>query len=186
MAAPFVQPATRYVITVEGGTRTPQALANAHTDRAKSCQALINLFAGIDAGNWLAGRVEIHNGAGTGSGTAASQTVTYSGSTGAQTITIGGVAVSFTAGATDNATLVAAINAIRLNSSAFGLVFIPMAPVYGAALNAANVLTLWANTVPRANTLGNGLTLAVTGTGATAGGATFAGGVNAPANGFNV
>lgn len=176
----------RYVFTIEAGTITPQPFNQAHVDRAKTVQGIINLWTGIDAGNWRAGRVEVAVGAGTGSGTAASQTVTYSGSTGAQTITIGGNAVSFTAGATDAATVQAAIAAIRLVPLAFNLIFIPTPPIYGASINSSNVLTLWANTVPVANTLGNGLTLAVTGTGATAGGATFAGAVNAPQNGFNV
>ncbi len=180
---------SRYVFTIEGGTRTLQSLANAHSDKAKTCQGIINLWTGLDAGNWQGGRVEVHSGPGTGGGVAASQTVTYVGSTGPQSITVESVVLNFTAGATDILTVQNAIAAIRAGggvSAFFGMVFIPLAPVYGATINTANILTLWANTVPRANTLGNGATFSVTGTGATAGGATFSGGVNAPANGFTV
>jgi hypothetical protein len=177
---------TRYTLSIENGTITPQGLAQAHTDRAKSMQSWINLLTGIDAGNWRAGRVELHTGAGTGSGTAASQTVTYSGSSGAQTVVIGGTSVAFTAGATDAATVQNAIAAIRAHAVASGLVFVPTPPQYGATINTLAVLTVWANTLPRANTLANGTTFTVTGTGATAGGATMTGGVNAPRNGFDV
>lgn len=177
-------PGIRLVITVEQATLTLQQQFNAHVDRAKTCQALLNLFTGIDAGNWRAGRVEIQQGQGMVNGVAASQTVTYVTPSGAQTVTIGGVAVAFTAGADAAATVQAAIAAIRAHPVASGLVFIPQLPTY--VFNNANVLKLWANTIPVANTLGNGLTLAATGTGATANGATFTGGVNATLNGFSV
>lgn len=181
---------TRYVITVENGTTTPQGLNQAHADRAKTCQALINLFTGIDAGNWRAGRVEVGTGAGgfgAGVGTAATGTVTYTAPTGAQTVVIGGVTVSFTAGVDAPTTVQNAITAIRAHAVASGLVFIPTPPSYGAAINTLNVLTLWANTIPVANQIGNGLTLAATTVGGTAvATATFTGGTNSTRNGFNV
>jgi hypothetical protein len=181
-------PGIRYVFVVEQGTLTAAQVLNKHQDRAKTTQSILNLFAGIDAGNWRAGRVEIQQGAGLVSGVAASQTVTYAASAGAQTITIGGLAaISFTAGATDAATVQNAIAAIQAAKATAGsgalLVFVPTLPIYN--FNTAAVLTLWANTIPVANQLGTGMTIAVTGTGATAGGATFTGGVNAAPNGFS-
>src|SRR5258708_19950046 len=86
---------SRYVFTIEGGTRTLQSLANAHSDKAKTCQGIINLWTGLDAGNWQGGRVEVHSGPGTGGGVAASQTVTYVGSTGPQSITLDTIALNF-------------------------------------------------------------------------------------------
>ena len=174
----------RYVFVIEAGTLTPQVFLKQHTDRAKTCQGLINLWTGIDAGNWRAGQVEIHTGPGSNGGVAASNTVTYTAPAGAQTIVIGGITVSFTAGVDAPTTVQAAIAAIRANTSAFGLVFIPTPPQYGAAINTGGVLTLWANTIPVANQLGNGLTFAVTGTGAVVGAATFTGGTNSGPNGF--
>jgi hypothetical protein len=177
---------TRYVITIEATTGSvAQTLSATPDDKSKSTRALGNLIQGIGAGVYRAGRVEIQWGAGNG-GTAAAQTVTYASSTGAQSLTIGGTTVNFTAGASDAVTVQNAIAAIRANNTVFGLVFIPTAPVYGASINTAAVLTLWANTVPTANTLGNSLAITGTGTGATVGGATFTGGVNATRSGFNV
>ena len=178
---------TRYTITIEGTTSLfAQVLNSPPDDKSKTCRALANLINGIGSGAHRAGRVEIHAGAGSNGGTAASQTVTYSGSAGAQSITIGGTAVNFTAGATDAATVQNAIAAIRANTAAFGKVFIPTAPTYGATINTGAVLTLWANVPPTNNALGNSLSFAVTGTGATGGGLNFAGGVNASPAGFDV
>jgi hypothetical protein len=178
-------PGIRYVISIEAAPLTTAQVLSQHVDRSKTCRALTNLINGIGSGTYRSGRVEIQNGDGVAAAAvAASGTVTYSGSTGAQSITIGGVVVSFTAGASDAATVQNAITAIRASPAAFGLVFIPTAPVYGAAINTGAVLTLWANTIPTANTLGNSLSLACTGTGATASGASFAGGVNSTPNGF--
>lgn len=107
----------RYCITIERATTTLNQPLNAHYDRAKTCSALINLFTGIDAGNWTPGRVEIQAGQGAGSGSAAFATVVYSSSSGSQTISIqgqGGAGVgiltvasgSGTVGATIGGTLV--------------------------------------------------------------------------------
>lgn len=282
----------RYVFTVEAGTMTAVQVQTVHQDRAKTCQSIINLFTGIDAGNWRAGRVEVSQGAGvpgaTPLGVAASAQITYSGSAGAQTIvlsspgvaatgtltiaggagavggTIGGTlvtvtwatsdtataaalaaainanattnqyvfatsaagvvtlrslssttagngttlvasgtgvtasgpkltggtvtstTVSFQAGATDAATVQNAIAAIRASAPAMGLVFIPTPPNYGATINTAGVLTIWANTIPVANALGNAMIVAVTGTGASVTTEVFSGGINSGPNGFSV
>ena len=96
--------------------------------------------------------------------TVATQTVTYTAPSGAQTVTIAGWVLSFTSSGvqnTDAATLVSLINSD-----------VVLARVFNASA-AANVVTITYK-VPGAG--GNFLTLAVTGTGAAAGGATFAGG----------
>lgn len=80
----------RYTFSVEAGTLTPNSLNNLHQDRAKTCQGIINLFVGLDAGNWRGGRVEVHMGGGWGNGVQSPQTVNYSGSSGAQTISVQG------------------------------------------------------------------------------------------------
>jgi hypothetical protein len=175
----------RYVVTIENASLGSAQVLAAHQDRAKTLRALSRLIDGINAGDWRCGRFEIQSGAGTG-GTAAAQTVVYSGSSGAQTVVIQGTSVAFTAGATDALTVQAAIAAIRADPVAKNLVFIPTAPTYGATINTGGTLTLWANMTPATNALGNNMTLSVTGTGATATGATFAGGVAATANGFNL
>lgn len=104
-----------------------------------------------------------------GAGTAqSSQTVTYSSSSGAQTIVVGGYTVSFTAGASDTLTAQAAIDAISAD---------PVLSTFLFASKSSGVLTL----KTRAMGIFNALTLAVTGTGATRGGATFASGTSAAA-----
>ena len=104
-----------------------------------------------------------------GQGTAAgSGTVTYSGSAGAQTITVAGRQVSFTAGASDTLTALAAVAALNAD---------PMIPFFFLVTSAAGVVTIKAL---RLGTGGN-VSLAATGTGATPSGAALTGGTNAAA-----
>jgi hypothetical protein len=107
--------------------------------------------------------------------TPASQTVTYTAPSGAQTITIAGRQVSFTAGADAPTTAAIAVAAIQADTIANRLV---------RASAAAGVVTLRSNVPPTIAAAANGQTLAATGTGAAVGGATFAGGVNATDTGY--
>lgn len=109
--------------------------------------------------------------------TPASQTVTYTASGGAQTITIAGRVVSFTAGASDTATAAAAVAAIQADAVARKLV---------RATSVAGVVTLKANAPPVIATMANGMTLAASGTGAAVGGATFTGGIISTDVGYNL
>lgn len=94
----------------------------------------------------------------------ASGTVTYSGSATAQTITVNGRQVSFTAGANDTAT--AALAATTINAD-------PILKCFVTASSAAGVCTIRARLL---GTGGNAYTLAATGTGATASGANLTSG----------
>lgn len=99
-----------------------------------------------------------------------------------------GTTVTFTAGTTDTLTVAAAIAAIRASPTFLGHVFIPTVPTYGATINTGATLTLWANTIPTANSIGGAMFLTITGTGASLGNATgsFTRGVSGAANGFTV
>lgn len=110
-----------------------------------------------------------------GAATPASQTVTYSGSSGAQTITIAGRQVSFASGASDTITATTALAAIAADT---------IANRYVRATNVAGVVTLKSNLPPVQAACANGMTLAVTGTGASVGAATFAGGVSDTTAGY--
>ena len=98
------------------------------------------------------------------------------------------VTVSFTAGASDAATVQNAIAAIRASPAMLGMLFIPTPPTYGATINTSNVLSVWANTLPTCNAAGGGLFISVTGTGATVGApnGSFMTGTNATPNGFSI
>jgi phage tail sheath gpL-like len=159
---------------VAAGPDGYRAQLTAPKDRQKTSAALHNMLQGVMAGVYRGGQVDIETDDGNG-GTAASQTVTYTAPAGAQTIVIAGRTVNFTAGADATATALAAVAAIQADSVANRLV---------SASSAAGVVTLKAKVLPCANTMANGATLAVTGTGAAAGGATFAGGVNSTNAGF--
>jgi hypothetical protein len=164
----------RYTIQVELG---PGMLAPQLKDakrRDKACAALVRLFQGIGSGTYNSGQVDVGVDDGVG-GTAPSQTVTYVTPSGAQTITVGGVAIAFTAGVDAPTTALAAVAAAQAS---------PAFRAMCRATAAAGVVTLRSNVNPRIYTAANGCTTAATGTGATAGGATMAGGVNAAQNGW--
>jgi hypothetical protein len=91
-------------------------------------------------------------------------TVTYSGSSGAQTVVIGGVTASFTAGASDALTAQAALAAVQ---AVLGISVQCYSQINTAT---PTVLSLYSKDP---NALGSVTTLTVTGTGATASGATF-------------
>lgn len=110
-----------------------------------------------------------------GAATPASQTVTYTAPSGAQTIVIAGRTVSFTASGTATNTALLAVAAIQADVIANRLV---------RATSAAGVVTLKSNVPPCMATSANGMTLAVTGTGAAVGGGTFTGGVNDTSAGY--
>lgn len=109
--------------------------------------------------------------------TTAAATVTYSTSSGAQTIVIEGVTVSFTAGASDAATAAAAIAAINANTTTVTALGLP--------LNATVIATVGSTTAKvfvqsiATGSAGNAYTITVTGTGATVtGGGTFSAGTS--------
>src|SRR5262249_31804429 len=117
---------------------------------------------------WLSSTANINvrlTTAGSGHGTG---TVTYSSSSGAQTITLGGRQVSFTAGASDTATAITAVDAL-MNDPLISLAF-PWS-------NAAGVVTM----TRIIGGTGANATLAVTGTGATRSGANLTGGTDTSA-----
>jgi hypothetical protein len=106
-------------------------------------------------------------------GVVATGTVTYSGSSGAQTVVINGVTVYNATGASDAANATAAAAAINAstNTAIAGLV---------RAVARAGVVKIFA---VKPGLLGNGLTLSATGTGATASGARLTGGTVASSEG---
>lgn len=99
-------------------------------------------------------------------------TVSYSGSTGAQTIVIAGVSTGFTAGATDAATALIAVAA--LNASA-GVFLLASASVNPLVPTQVVVQGRWPGIAQNANTF------TATGTGATASAATLGGSAVSPA-----
>lgn len=120
-------------------------------------------------------------------GTAATGTVTYSASSGAQTITIGGVSTgSISAAGSDALQAIAGVNAINASATLSQYVTASVDP-----LSNTRVLIV-ANTDPFMHVLGNAIALSVTGTGATASGAllgtggTAVAGVNCPAASINI
>lgn len=106
-------------------------------------------------------------------GVVASGTVTYSSSSGAQTVVINGVTVYNATGASDAANATAAAAAINASSNALVLGHV-------LATSSAGVVTIYA---AYAGVRGNAVTLAATGTGATASGARLTGGALAQGEG---
>jgi hypothetical protein len=100
---------------------------------------------------------------------AATGSVTYTTASGAQVITINGTAVSFSAGGSDSATATAAVAAIAANATAAALV---TAAVDGVDPTKVDITA-------KINGTAGDYTLTVTGTGATASGATLTGGATA-------
>lgn len=139
----------------------------------KAVGLLQKLAGAVASGSFRFGQVDIAIDDATG--TAASQTVTYTAPAGAQTITIAGRAVAFTAGADATTTAAIAVAAIQADLIANRLV---------RSSSAAGVVTLRSNVPPTIATAANGMALAATGTGAAVGGATFAGGVNDTVTGY--
>lgn len=139
----------------------------------KALNMLSKMAGAMQSGAFRFGQVDIAIDDATG--TAASQTVTYTAPAGAQTITIAGRVVSFAAGVDAPTTALVAVAAIQADLIANRLV---------RSSSAAGVLTLRSNVPPTIATAANGMTLAATGTGAAVGGATFAGGVNDTVTGY--
>lgn len=164
----------RYTIQVEVGPGTLAPQLKDSKRRDKACAALVRLFQGIGSGTYNSGQVDVGVDDGVG-GTAPSQTVTYVAPSGAQTITVGGVVINFTAGADATTTAANAVAAAQAS---------PAFRAMCRASSVAGVVTLRSNVNPRIYTAANGCTVAATGTGATANGATMTGGVNAAQNGW--
>lgn len=170
---------TRYSMIVTAGSDGTRQPMLKFGDRSKFLRAFVNLIDGFAAGNARAGQFDLQLDDGTNgtAGTPPSQTVTYVGPAGAQTVVIGGKSVAFTAGADATATATAAAAAINADSvTGLGCV----------ATSAAGVLTVKLKVHARLYGMTNGVTFSVTGAGATANGATMTGGVAAPANGFTL
>lgn len=169
---------TRYALIITAGPDRKRQPLLKFTERQKFMSALLNLMSAIGSGTAMTGVFDLQLDDGTNTaGTPPSQTVTYLAPAGAQTVTVGGKQVSFTSSGnatTDAATLAALINADAILG------------VGCAATSAAGVCTIKIKAHARLYGMLNGVTLAATGTGATANGATFTGGVSAGANGFTL
>lgn len=139
----------------------------------KAANLFSKLAGALQSGAFRFGQVDF--GVDDGTSTPASQTVTFTAPAGAQTITIAGRVVSFTAGVDAPTTALVAVAAIQADATANRLV---------RATAAAGVVTLKANAPPVIATMANGMTLASTGTGSAVGGATFTGGVVATDTGY--
>ena len=112
-------------------------------------------------------------------GTASSQTVTFTAVSGTVGATIQGRLVTVATGASDYLTMLAFISAV-LNDAVIGGYVTPH-PDLRRWRPRRRCAALWLRVPPGANALANAMTLALSGTGVTVGGATFAGGVNATA-----
>jgi phage tail sheath gpL-like len=158
------------VVTVTTTEEVGTQAANSLTSRpGRVVTDIANLLTGIVSGNrW--GTIDVQVGG--GSSTAASGTVTLSSGSGTVGAIINGVTVSVTWATSDTASATALKTAI--NASANALI-----AGHVTATSSSGVVTI---TAVNKGTVGNSITLAATGTGATASGARLTGGAAAAAN----
>lgn len=168
----------RYTLTVAAGPDAFSQRCGAQGGRRdKALKGWLDLVVGLMSGTYRGGQVDlaVDEGTSAGGGVAATNTVTYTAPSGAQTIVIMGRTVNLTAGADATSTALAAVAAIQADVVASRMV---------SATSAAGVVTLTAKTLPGTQAVGNGITLTVTGTGAARGSATFTGGVSSTDAGY--
>lgn len=142
-------------------------LDGASRRRNEAIQLVVGFLRGLVSGTQKGTAVTINAGTSTSALAAASGTVTYVTPSGTQTVTINGVAITAASGA--SAALTAAAVAAAINASTNALV-----QYLVAAVPTAGVVTIVAL---QPGITGNTITLAASGTGATASGARLTGGV---------
>lgn len=135
--------------------------------RNEAIGLVVNFLRGLVSGTQKGTAVTINAGTATTSLVAASGTVTYVGPSGTQTVTINGVNITAASGASAALTAIAVAQAINASTNALVQYFVTAVPVAG-------VVTI---TALQPGITGNAITLAASGTGATASGARLTGGV---------